>query len=249
MGNPDFDLFGLRLRKLAALALHPYFLRAFLKGGVAPAIEHRAVLKNLPFDFVADVGANRGQFSLLCRHLRPQAPIVAFEPQAGPARIYRAVFANDARTRLVQCALGPERGEIAMNISGQDDASSLLAISQTQIDNFPGTAAVAQETVKLGPLTDFLTPSEMGSHSLLKLDVQGFELEVLKSAGPLLPAFAWIYAECSHVPLYEGQALADEIIGYLKDRGFRLRGRFNPSYARIGGNLLQEDLLFEKAVS
>lgn len=249
MRKPDFDLFRLRLRKLAALALNPLFLRAFLKGGVAPAIEHRAVLKDLPFDFVVDVGANRGQFSLLCRHLKPLAPIVAFEPQAGPAHIYRTVFAGDARTRLVQRALGPKRGEIVMNISGQDDASSLLAISQTQIDNFPGTGAVAKEMVKLGPLTDFLPQSEMGRRSLFKLDVQGFELEVLKSAGPLLSGFSWVYAECSHVPLYEGQALATEIIDYLQDRGFGLRGRFNPSYARIGGSLLQEDLLFEKAVS
>lgn len=246
MRKPDFDLFFLRLRKLAALALNPFFLRAFLKGGVAPAIEHRSVLKNLSFDFVVDVGANRGQFSLLCRHLKPQAPIVAFEPQAGPADIYRAIFAGDARARLVQCALGPQRGEIAMHVSAQDDASSLLAISQTQIDNFPGTAAVAREMVKLGPLTDFLAPSELGARNLLKLDVQGFELEVLKSAEPLLPAFTWIYAECSHVPLYEGQALAEEIIGYLQERGFRLLGRFNPSYARKGGSLLQEDLLFER---
>jgi FkbM family methyltransferase len=247
--KPDFDLFFLRLRKLAALAADPFFRRAFLAGGVAPAIEHRAILKKLPFDFVVDVGANRGQFSLLCRRLNPQAGIVAFEPQAGPAKIYRKAFAGDARTRLVQSALGPERGEIAMNISGQDDASSLLAISQTQIDNFPGTGAVAQERVRIGPLTDFVAPSEMGTRSLLKLDVQGFELEVLKSAEPIMRRFAWIYAECSYVALYEGQALAGEIVAYLKDHGFRLAGRFNPSYARTDGSLLQADLLFEREIS
>ena len=237
------------MRKLAALAVEPFFLRAFLRGGVAPAIEHRAVLEKLPIDFVADVGANRGQFSLLCRRLKPLVDIVAFEPLPEPARIYRTVFAGDARTRLNQCALGPQRGEIAMHVSGHDDASSLLAISQAQIDNFPGTGAVAQEMVRIGPLTDFIAQREMGARSLLKLDVQGFELEVLKSAETLLPAFAWVYAECSYVPLYEGQALAEEIIAYLKDCGFRLVGRFNPSFARMDGALLQADLLFEKAVN
>jgi FkbM family methyltransferase len=247
--KPDFDLFRLRLRKLAALAADPFFRRAFLQGGVAPAIEHRAVLKDLPFDFVVDVGANRGQFSLLCRRLNPQAPIVAFEPQKGPADVYRKVFAGDSLTRLHHCALGPERGEIAMNVSGHDDASSLLTISQAQVENFPGTGAVAQEMVEIGPLTDFLEPQQMGKRSLFKLDVQGFELEVLKSAEPLLPRFAWVYAECSYVPLYEGQALAQEITAYLADHGFRLTGRFNPSYARTDGSLLQADLLFDRSFS
>lgn len=249
MHKPDFDLFSLRLRKLTALAADPFFLRAFLAGRVAPAIEHRSVLERLPFDFVVDVGANRGQFSLLCRRLNPLAGMVAFEPLAGPASIYRAVFAGDTRTRLNHCALGPQRGEIAMHVSGQDDASSLLAMSQLQIDNFPGTGAVAREMVKIGPLTDFISQAEMGARNLLKLDVQGFELEVLKSAEPLLPAFSWIYAECSYAALYEGQALAEEIVAYLTCRGFRLAGRFNPSYARTDGILLQADLLFEKDVS
>ena len=69
-----------------ALATDFFFLRAFLRGGVAPAIEHKSVLQRLPFDFVVDVGANRGQFSLICRWLRPAAVIVtAFEPLAEPA--------------------------------------------------------------------------------------------------------------------------------------------------------------------
>ena len=249
MRKPDFDLFSLRLRKLAALAADPFFLRAFLAGRVAPAIEHRSVLEKLPFDFVVDVGANRGQFSLLCRRLNPLAGMVAFEPLAEPARVYRTVFADDARTRLNHCAPGPQRGVVAMHVSGADDASSLLAMSQLQIDNYPGTGAVAREMVKVGPLTDFVSPAEMGARNLLKLDVQGFELEVLKSAETLLPAFSWIYAECSHAPLYEGQALADEVITYLKGRGFRLVGQFNPSYARTDGSLLQADLLFERELS
>jgi len=45
------------------------------------------------------------------------------------------------------------------------------------------------------------------------------------------------------------QALAEEIVAYLTCRGFRLAGRFNPSYARTDGILLQADLLFEKDVT
>jgi len=101
--------------------------------------------------------------------------------------------------------------------------------------------------VTIGPLGDFLQPSQMGARNLLKIDVQGFELEVLKSAETLLPLFDWVYVECSYVPLYEGQALANEIISYLEACGFRLSGQYNPSYARVGGGLLQADLLFENS--
>jgi FkbM family methyltransferase len=238
------DLLLIRIRKLAALLADPVFRRAFCKHGVAPAIEHIAVLRSLSFDYVADVGANRGQFSLICRRLRPGAAIVAFEPLAEPAAVYRAVFADDHAVRLHQCALGPQRGEVAMNVSGHDDSSSLLPISDIQTKNFPGTGTVATRIVAVGPLSDFVQPSELGRRNLLKIDVQGFELEVLKSAEALLPRFCWIYAECSFVPLYEGQALADEIITWLAARNFRLRGRFNPSYGQ-DRMLLQADLLFD----
>jgi FkbM family methyltransferase len=239
-----WELFRVRLRKLTAITTQSFYRSNFVRHRVAPAIEHDAVLHRLKFDFVVDVGANRGQFSLVCRQRNPFAEILAFEPQEGPARTYRAVFENDPRVRLHVCALAPRRGEMSMNISASDDSSSLLNISKLQTDNFPGTGAVSVRTVSTGPLSDFVQPSELGVHNLLKADVQGFELEVLKSAEPLLPKFDWIYVECSFAPLYEGQALADEIIGWLDERDFQLSGQFNPAYTRSSA-LLQADLLFE----
>lgn len=245
MAKPDLDLLWIRLRKLAAIAVDPFFMRAFLRARVAPAIEHRSVLRRLPFDFVVDAGANRGQFSLMCRRINPSAPIIAFEPLDGPANTYRVVFAGDRYTTLHNYALGAARSATAIHVSRRDDASSLLPISSMQIDNFPGTGAIGVETVAMAPLTDFVQPAEMGSRNLLKIDVQGFELEVLRSAGGLLARFTWIYVECSYAPLYEGQALAHEIIAFLEEQGFRQAGRFNLSYARTDGSLLQADLLFE----
>jgi len=241
----NLDLLTIRLRKLAAIAVRSSYRSAFLRQGVAPAIEHEAVLGTLDFDFVADVGANRGQFSLVCRRLRPGARIVAFEPLAGPAAAYRALFGGDPGVRLHACALAPQRGEMTMHISGREDSSSLLPISTLQSENFPGTESVGSASVPVGPLSDFVGEADLGERNLLKIDVQGFELEVLKSAGALLPRFDWIYAECSFVPLYEGQALAEEVTAFLAGQGFGLRGRFNQACGKDGG-LLQADLLFEK---
>jgi FkbM family methyltransferase len=242
----DFRNYAIKFRKLLAMARHPTYLRAFLRHRVAASIEHDAILKSLPIGMVVDVGANRGQFSLAVSHWWPAARIVAFEPLPGPAAIYRALFAGNPHVAIHEVALASERGEMEMNISRRDDSSSLLPIADLQTRNFPGTEKVATRKVTVAPLGDFLSADEIGPGALLKIDVQGFELPVLRSAEVVLPRFAWVYAECSYVLLYEGQALADEIVAFLAERGFELKARFNPSYGRAGGEMLQADLLFEK---
>jgi FkbM family methyltransferase len=242
----DFRNYAIKFRKLLAMARHPAYLRAFLRHRVAASIEHDAVLKSLPIGMVVDVGANRGQFSLAVSHWRPWIRIVAFEPLPAPAATYRSLFADNPHVTLHEVALASERGEMEMNISRRDDSSSLLPIADLQTWHFPGTERVAILKVPVAPLEDFLPAEDIGPGALLKIDVQGFELPVLQSAQTLLTRFAWVYAECSYVPLYEGQALADEIIAFLEERGFVLKARFNPSYGRAGGEMLQADLLFEK---
>jgi hypothetical protein len=59
---------------------------------------------------------------------------------------------------------------------------------------------------------------------LLKLDVQGFELEALRGAERVLASVDTVLTECSFVPFYSGQALFDEVRDFLHERGFRLVG-------------------------
>ncbi len=219
--------------------------RRGLSCGVGAAIEHSNLIRTLPLKTLLDVGANVGQFSLLVRHEHPEASIMAFEPLATPAATYRKLFANDQKTVLYQSALGPERKHLNMHVSNRHDSSSLLEISSLQTTQFPGTEEIGREDVAVAPMTDFIKQEDLIAPVLLKIDVQGFELEVLKSAGDLLPSFQWIYVEASFKPLYEGQALAHEILFYLQDRGFILKGFFNPSYDSKGLSV-QADFLFAR---
>ena len=73
--------------------------------------------------------------------------------------------------------------------------------------------------------------------------MQGFELEALRGCEDLLKRFAYVYAECSFVELYSGQALADGVIAWLRERGFRLIGVYHMSYDR-NGHAVQGDFLF-----
>jgi FkbM family methyltransferase len=153
----SWELFCIRSRKLLAIVLNGYYRGAFPRRWVAPAIENVGVLRGLPFDFVADVGANRGQFLLVCRRLRPTAAVMGFEPLPGPAEVW------DLLVSLQETAVGQRQGEMTMNISARDDSSLLLPISAAQTDNFPGTGAVATRAVKIAPLSCLVQASQTGS--------------------------------------------------------------------------------------
>ena len=82
----------------------------------------------------------------------------------------------------------------------------------------------------------------------MKLDVQGFELQALKGCEAYFPYINWIYVECSFVELYEGQALAHEVIDELRLKGFVLMGVYNMSYDS-NGQAIQADFLFKRYTS
>lgn len=234
-----------KLQKLVACLSVPSYRTALLKSGVAAGVEHEPVLSSLSCRSVLDIGANRGQFALAARRTLPDARIFAFEPLHEPAARFRATFAGDQRTVLHEAAIGPESTDAAIHVSRRDDSSSLLPITATQSSIFPGTAEAGTTTVKVGPLSDFVTEAQIEPPALLKLDVQGYELEALKGSESLLHRFAYVYAECSFVELYEGQALADEVIAWLRERGFHLRGLYNPAQDK-GGRVVQADFLFAR---
>ena len=235
-----------RLGKVAHVLGVPEWRRALRMHGVAAGTEHLQMLQALgPVQTIIDVGANRGQFALAARRAWPQATIVSFEPLSGPAEIYRGVFAADGRTRLVEAALGAAPEQATIHVSGRDDSSSLLPITTMQSALFPGTGEVAAQQVRVTRLADELDHIE--SPALLKLDVQGFELQALRGCEDLLDRLDWIYVECSFVELYAGQALADEVIAWLRERGFALHGVHNMAYDR-SGQAIQADFLFARSV-
>jgi len=231
--------------KLAAILKLPYYRTNMLRHGVAAGVEHTPVLAELDCRTVVDIGANRGQFALVARQELPQARIISFEPLPLPANTFRTVFKRDTGVTLHQAAIGPVSGNSTIHVSKRDDASSLLPITATQIALFPGTEERATAVINVAPLREFVSGSDIQPPALLKLDVQGFELEALRGCEDLLGQFGYVYAECSYVELYAGQALADEVISWLRMRGFSLRGVYNMAYDRDGREI-QADFLFAR---
>ena len=232
---------GLKLIKVLS---NPDYRRGLLNG-VAAAIEHEKILRTIPFSTLIDIGANKGQFSLAAKHIRPDTNIIAFEPLHGAAEKYQGVFASEQHVRIFETAISPQQGDTEIYISKRDDSSSLLPITQNQEAHFPGTGLDRIDKIKTGKLQDYISPDDLSAPVLIKIDVQGFELDVLKGCSELLQHIDNIIVECSFIELYQGQALADQVIQHLAETGFKLAGIYNLSYSSEGLPI-QADFIFQK---
>jgi FkbM family methyltransferase len=237
-------MFWLRLTKLINIMIDPFLLSALLKGAVA-GVEHKAVLRNLECECVLDIGANRGQFALISRKVFPLAKIYSFEPLEEPAQIFQKIFNNEPNVILYPFAIGREKTTATIHITKDDDSSSMLPITKMQSDMFPGAAEKDTRQVMIYPLSELIDPASIPSASLLKIDVQGFELDVLQGCEDILQKFSHLYIECSFIELYEGQALAHQIIAWLEERNFGLSSIHNLYYGK-NGLAVQGDFLFSK---
>ena len=231
-----------KLTKLIRIIMQG-FLPALLRNKVAAGVEHSAVLAPLNCKHVVDIGANRGQFALIARKCFPDAKIDSFEPLLEPADRFQELFNNDHSTHLHRLAIGLNEGEAAIHVSSRDDSSSLLPITDTQSTLFPGTAECETRMIHVAPLKDIISEQYIQEPALLKIDVQGYEMEVLRGCEELLDRFRYIYVECSFIELYEGQAFADEVIAFLRERNFVLDGIYNLCYDKKG-RAVQADFFF-----
>ena len=238
-----------RIQKLITILKVPYYRNILVQTRVAASTEHTHVLKRLAQEqikTIVDVGANRGQFAIASRHHFPKAKIISFEPLAEAAEVFQKIFGNDPNVTLHHCAIGSKNEETEIHISKADDSSSLLPIADLQDEIFPGTAERGIRKISVRKLDDLIKRADLQHPALLKLDVQGFEIEVFEGCGDLLLEFNYIYVECSFVELYQGQSLVHEVIDLLSGRGFNLIGVYNTTYD-AEGLAVQGDFLFEKS--
>jgi FkbM family methyltransferase len=213
--------------------------------GIVPAIEHERVLARLDCDLILDVGANRGQFSLISRIVKPTIPIVAFEPIQTEAEVFRKALSGK-NVRLHCVALGEYAGEAEIHLSRKADSSSLLPIGEAQSKLFT-TDEIGTLKVPVKKLDDLKSEWQEYSRILLKIDVQGFELSVLKGSTETLKNCVYVYVECSEIELYVGQALYRDVANFLNQQGFKLQSRCTETV--VDGKLIQADYLFVRSSS
>jgi FkbM family methyltransferase len=233
-----------RYLKYAMAVSKPEFWPA-LRHRVMPALEHERLFGDMRVGTLIDVGANRGQFSVLVRRCFPDAHIHAFEPLEPEGRILQMVVAGPLK--LYPIALGSRAGEMSFYVASRRDSSSLLRPGANQ-EAASGVTVKSSINVRVARLVDVLDFAALPKPVLMKLDVQGGELDVLKGAADALSMVDAIYTEVSFVELYEQQPLASEITAYLHNHGFALRGVYNHFFA-AGIGPTQADFLYVRSTT
>jgi len=199
----------------------PYGARVLLKPG-----ERRArLLAWRAVNLVLDVGANEGQYASMLRDAGFTGRIVSFEPGGSAFARLCERSAADADWDAHRLALGHRDGRARLNLAADSEGSSLLQVLDREVENSPGSAFVGTEDVRLTSLDSFLTEFDVGSEPIyLKLDTQGSELDILRSAERALECAELVEAELSLVPLYRGGPLFRDVIDFLDLHGFDLIG-------------------------
>ncbi len=170
-----------------------------------------------------DVGANRGQFARNLFKAGYGGRIVSFEPLAEAHGRLQAAAAGKANWQVYRrCALGPRSGQAEINVAGNSQSSSFLPMLDRHLSIAPHSRYVGKEAVEMLTLdqvlrSDFPEAGRLG----VKLDVQGYEHEVLAGLREERGRVALIYAELSLTPLYDGEPPFTETIAGLIADGYR----------------------------
>lgn len=214
----------------------------------APAGTASRLLATLDIDVVFDVGAGEGQFGRRLREHGYRGGIISFEPGSQAAAAARREAAGDTGWSVHPIGLGAVDTDATLTVAGNSGSSSLLPMLPSHERAAPHSARVGEEAVTIRRF-DGLEPAirTAGLHPWLKIDTQGYELEVLRGMGQELARMEVVQVELSLVPLYAGQPLYDRVMAFLVDAGFRLAGVVPGFTDRASGQMLQMDGVFVRA--
>jgi FkbM family methyltransferase len=191
-----------------------------------------------------DAGAHHGNYARVFSHVFPDVKIVCFEPIPASYQVLVSRTANNPLIAAHRLALGSQAKSAVMNVSGVDQASSLLLMTDTHADLWPKSATIATVDVEITTLDKFLLSNPISGELVLKMDVQGFELELLKGAVRSLPQIRVIRLEASFIQLYQNAPRFSEICCFLEGYGFRFFRIIGEIYGKSASIPVQADVLF-----
>ena len=192
---------------------------------------------------ILDVGANRGNWSVMALSIYPASRALLIEPQDEVEYYLAALCAKDKRCRYVKCGAGRQEEDLTLTL-WEDTYGSSFSIPRD--DELMATGR--QRAVKVRTLDAILREQESGfKPELVKLDVQGFELEALSGGQSLFGVAEVFIIETTLLTGSSSWPTSREVIDYMSERNYEIYDITSYLRKPSDGSLGQIDFAFVKA--
>jgi FkbM family methyltransferase len=174
----------------------------------------------LPVGTLVDIGVHAGTPSLYAAF--PHVPLVLIDPLGVPAELVRRLESQGRDVTVHETALASEEGSAELFVHAKSSRSSLLersALTQQTV--------AERRTVPKRPLDTVLGGGDHPEPYGVKIDTEGYELEVLRGAAATLERTSFILSEVSVKRRFEGGYRFSELVGLLAEHGFELYDTLN----------------------
>jgi FkbM family methyltransferase len=191
-----------------------------------------------------DVGSNVGQFGIDFRNSGFKGRIISYEPVKSVFNNLKKSSSKYQPWEIVNRALGSSNHESLINVSNNSGlSSSLLKISREHLQAFPDSYTTSTEVIEIVTLDSEVIRLKLNlSETILKIDVQGYESEVIEGGLIAIPQISYIILELSLLSLYENEKTFLEVLNRLEGLGHRVVDIHRGIHGR-DGLLLQVDVI------
>ena len=217
-------------------SLFPFILRRILKkkAGVPDTWNSLIQLKDKhSFNpkVIFDIGAYKGDWTKMCLKIYPKSKYFLFEPQD-----YLSKFLNSFQNRniIYENILFGDQNNKEVKFYQFKTSSSVLKFGE----NIPSLKKRTRS------LDNYIKENKIEAIDILKVDVQGYELNVLKGAISSLGMIEILIIEVSFLEIYEKSPLASRIIKFLDENNFQIFDVVDFKYRPLDNNLFQVDMFF-----
>lgn len=197
------------------------------------------VVKENPI--IVDVGANIGETTdkFLSQYGSPT--IYSYEANPNLKKLLESKFGKNKNVHIILKALGNKESNMVFNVAKNNPSSSFLPRAELN-KIYHGGATATEKEISI-PMTKLANEFPEQEIDILKLDVEGYELEILKGAETILPRIKIIMSEVWFAKYYEDGAYFSEVEDYLRRHDFILLNIYNP-YTHKDMQLTTADAVF-----
>lgn len=196
----------------------------------------RIIARGITVNTVVDIGASTGVWSEATMPYFPNAKYLLVEAQKTHENELKRFVAAHPNAQYVLKAAGEKAGTIYFDDTEAFGGQSMNERTSEKLTEVP-VSSIDEETASRG----------LPGPYLLKFDVHGFELPILRGAERTLQNTSVLIMECYNFDIAPGSLLFHDMCGHLHDLGFRVADISEPLWRPKDRMLWQMDIFFVRA--